>query len=517
MTVFKSTPIRQLLLAVMALIVFHTPALARHSGVSEPLITGLWKADYNAPGDVVIPLYLDLKQTSVGGEISGRVRMTWGFETIQHADVTKHGFTLRFGSDILPLKVEGRRAADKLMITVFDPRTKPVTLQAYRIAALPGKPARLPLPAIANVEPTVRLATPPLGWNSWNRFNEHIDDKAVREIADAMVSSGLRDAGYRYVVIDDSWAAKRGEDGKLRGNSKFPDMKALADYVHSKGLLFGLYSAPGPTTCGGYPGSYGYETQDAQTFADWGVDFLKYDWCSAGDIYSVDEMQAVYQKMGRALADTGRPIVYSICQYGLGDVTRWGPLVGGNLWRTVFDIQSSWASIRKNIELNMPALATVQPNAWADPDMLQVGNGSLTDAENRSHFSLWALAAAPLMLGNDIRVMPESIRAILTNKEVLAINQDIGARPGQRVGTDGPIELWRRELADGSVVIAMVNLTNAPVRYRPDFSKLQVTQTQPGTALRDIWTGQAISQTTDITLQAHDTAIARSLGLTPNP
>lgn len=190
-------------------------------------------------------------------------------------------------------------------------------------------------------------------------------------------------------MIDDTWAA-RSVDGRIKGNSKFPDMKGLANYLHSKGLKFGLYSSPGPTTCGGYVGSYGHETEDALTFAEWGMDYLKYDWCSAGDIYGDKEMRAAYQKMGVALAATGRPIVYSICQYGFGDVTQWGPKVGGNLWRTVQDIQPSWLSTRHNVESHLQVLGDTKRKAWGDPDMLEVGVGSMCDAENRTHMTLWA-------------------------------------------------------------------------------------------------------------------------------
>ena len=192
--------------------------------------------------------------------------------------------------------------------------------------------------------------TPPMGWNSWNLFAQKIDDKTVRTMADAMVSSGMRDAGYIYVNIDDTWEGVRDGQGNLQANHKFPDMKALADYVHSKGLKLGIYSSPGPRTCAGYPASYGHEEQDAKTFAAWGIDYLKYDWCSAGKIYKNDALQPVYQKMGDALAASGRPIVYSLCEYGLGSVEKWGAEVSGNLWRTTGDISDSWGSMIENVE-----------------------------------------------------------------------------------------------------------------------------------------------------------------------
>src|SRR5580698_8233825 len=189
-------------------------------------------------------------------------------------------------------------------------------------------------PALRDVPYNGLAKTPPMGWNSWNLFADKVDDRTVRTMADAMVSSGMRDAGYIYVNIDDTWEGLRDANGVLQTNSKFPDMKALADYVHSKGLKIGIYSSPGSRTCGGYPASYGHEEQDAKMFADWGIDYLKYDWCSASTIYKNEQLQPVYQEMGEALEQTGRPIVFSLCEYGLGDVQTWGSKVGGNLWRT---------------------------------------------------------------------------------------------------------------------------------------------------------------------------------------
>lgn len=188
-----------------------------------------------------------------------------------------------------------------------------------------------------------------MGWNSWNKFHDKFDDATVREMADAMVASGMRDAGYTYIVVDEGWSSYRDSSGNIVGNARFPNMKALADYVHSKGLKIGLYSSPGPQSCGGYMGSYGHEKQDAETFASWGVDYLKYDWCSAFGIYQPTQadLQGAYQKMGEALPATRRPIVYSLCEYGLGDVWTWGADAGGNLWRTTFDISDNWRSMER--------------------------------------------------------------------------------------------------------------------------------------------------------------------------
>jgi alpha-galactosidase len=299
--------------------------------------------------------------------------------------------------------------------------------------------------------------TPPMGWNSWNLFAGKIDDQTVRTIADAMVSSGMRDAGYIYVNIDDTWEGVRDAHGNLQSNHKFPDMKALADYVHSKGMKLGIYSSPGPRTCAGYPASYGHEEQDARTFAAWGIDYLKYDWCSASHIYKNEQLQAVYQKMGEALAATGRPIVYSLCEYGWGSVEKWGPAVSGNLWRTTDDIRDEWSSMIANVEKQVPTAPYAGSGHWNDPDMLEVGHGQMTDDEYRTHMSLWVLAASPLLAGNDVRNMTAATKAILLNKEVIAIDQDPLGKQASPV-KKGDLETWVKPLADGGVAVGVVNL-----------------------------------------------------------
>jgi alpha-galactosidase len=280
-------------------------------------------------------------------------------------------------------------------------------------------------PALHDVPDNGLAKTPPMGWNSWNLFAGKVDDATVRTIADAIVSSGMRDAGYIYVNIDDTWEGVRDADGNLQTNHKFPDMKALADYVHSKGLKLGIYSGPGPRTCAGYPASYGHEEQDARTFAAWGIDYLKYDWCSAATIYKDSELQPVYQKMGGALEATGRPIVYGLCEYGRGQVETWGTKVGGNLWRTTGDINDSWSSMIGNLEKQVPLAPYAGPGHWNDPDMLEIGNGHMTDDEYRTHMSLWALVAAPLLAGNDIRNMSDG-------------NKGHSAEQGSDCGRSGP-------------------------------------------------------------------------------
>jgi alpha-galactosidase len=348
------------------------------------------------------------------------------------------------------------------------------------------------LPAVSYIEPpplhkvpSNGLAkTPPMGWNSWNLFAGKIDDQTVRTMADAMVTSGMRDAGYIYVNIDDTWEGVRDAQGILQTNHKFPDMKALADYVHGKGLKLGIYSSPGPRTCASYPGSYGHEEQDAKTYAVWGIDYLKYDWCSARSVYKEDKLQPVYQKMGDALQATGKPIVYSLCEYGLGAVEKWGPEVGGNLWRTTHDIRDEWSSMIENVEQQVPTAPYAGPGRWNDPDMLEVGNGHMTDDEYRTHMSLWALVASPLLAGNDVRAMSDATKAILLNKEVIAIDQDpLGKQASPR--KNGDLETWIKPLADGSIAVGVVNLGNAPTQAAVNSRDLQ-----PGgtvTTARDLW------------------------------
>ena len=338
-------------------------------------------------------------------------------------------------------------------------------------------------PSVHTVPYNGLAKTPPMGWNSWNLFAEKVDDQTVRTMADAMVSSGMRDAGYVYVNIDDTWEGVRDAQGNLQPNRKFPDMKALADYVHSKGLKLGIYSSPGPRTCGGYPASYGHEDQDAKTFAAWSIDYLKYDWCSAGIIYKDEQNQPVYQKMGDALTATGRPMIYSL-SIGLVNAAKWAPAVGANLWRTTGDISDEWSSMIGNVEKQVPAAPYAGPGHWNDPDMLEIGNGHMTDDEYRTHMSLWALVASPLLAGNDIRSMSDATKAILLNKEVIAIDQDTLGKQASPI-KNGDLETWIKPLADGSVAVGVVNLGNAPAQAALNSRDLQLSG--PVKTARDLW------------------------------
>lgn len=300
-------------------------------------------------------------------------------------------------------------------------------------------------------------ATPPMGWNSWNHFACKVTAADIRAAADAIASNGMKEAGYTYVNIDDCWQGKRDAQGNIQANERFGDMKALADYVHSKGLKIGIYSSPGPKTCAGYEGSYRHEEQDAKQYAAWGFDYLKYDWCSAEKVYQASQMPEIYKKMHDALAATGRPIIFSLCQYGLDRVWRWGASVGGNLWRTTDDISDHYDRMAL-IGFGQNGLERFAgPGHWNDPDMLEIGNGGMKHDEYITHMSLWSILTAPLLAGNDLSKMSAADLAILTNKEVIAVDQDAKGVQGHRVAQEGPLEVWAKPLADGSYAVGLFN------------------------------------------------------------
>jgi len=309
--------------------------------------------------------------------------------------------------------------------------------------------------------------TPPMGWNSWNKFACNVNEDLIKSVADAIASNGMKDTGYEYVVIDDCWQVSRDANGNIVADAtRFPSgMKALADYVHSKGLKFGLYSDAGAKTCQGRPGSQGHEYQDARTYASWGVDYLKYDWCNTATRNS----EEAYTTMRDALAATGRPIVFSICEWGKSQPWLWAGSVG-NLWRTTGDIQDRWEGRKKwgdgsccsngmldIVDQQVGIASYAGPGHWNDPDMLEVGNGGMTNTEYRAHFSLWCLLAAPLMAGNDVRSMTPGTKEILTNKEVIAVDQDPLGMEGTRVAKNGDLEVWSKQMADGSRAVILLN------------------------------------------------------------
>lgn len=324
--------------------------------------------------------------------------------------------------------------------------------------------------------------TPPMGWNSWNRFGPFISERLVLETADALIASGMRDAGYRYVVIDDAWhESVRDDDGELVENRwAFPHgMRWLSGEIHRRGLRFGLYTCAGTRTCQGYPGSRGCEARDVRRFASWGVDFMKVDWCHTEGLRGRD----VYPVWSEAVRATGRPMVLSICEWGRDRPWEWAGTVG-HLWRTSPDIQDTWQSLVETLDRQADLHAFAGPGHWNDPDMLEVGNGGMTDEEYRAHFSLWAILAAPLMAGNDLREMSASTREILTAPEVIAIDQDPLGRQARRVRSDGDIEVWSRPLADGAHAVVVLNRGDAPASVAVRWTDLGLARV---VRVRDVW------------------------------
>ncbi len=321
--------------------------------------------------------------------------------------------------------------------------------------------------------------TPPMGWNSWNTFGCDINEELVKGIADAMVENGFRDAGYEYLILDDGWMAmERDEYGRLYGDTlKFPGgMKALGEYIHSKGLKFGIYNCAGFKTCGGYPGSRGYEYIDAQSYADWGVDYLKYDWCNTEKL----KAEGAYLTMRDALYATGRPIVFSICEWGDSNPWKWGKEIG-HLWRVSGDIincwdcevgHGSWSSwgIWKIINMRKDIRKYAGPGHWNDLDMMEVGN-DLTDAQNRSHFAMWAMLASPLIMGNDIRNATPDVIKTLSNEGVIAINQDSLGIQAFRFSNENNIETWIKPLTKDDWAIVFVNMNEEEYELEFDWLK----------------------------------------------
>ncbi|CUW31645.1 glycoside hydrolase family 27 protein [Streptomyces reticuli] len=386
----------------------------------------------------------------------------------------------------------------------------------------------------AQAAPGSPALTPPLGWNSWNSFGCGITEAQVRQAADAMVSSGMKAAGYQYVVVDDCWFdPQRDPAGNLRANpTKFPSgMKALGDYIHGKGLKFGIYQAPNEKTCaqgvGTYPGSTGskgHEAQDAATFASWGVDYLKYDWCSGSGTLS--EQIARFTTMRDALRATGRPIVYSINPNSFhsptGDKYDWGQVA--DLWRTTEDLLDIWQNTNTNsypmgvgnvLDVTAPLAAQSGPGHWNDPDMLVVGRPGLSLTESRSHFALWALLSAPLMAGNDIRTMSADVSAILRNPRLLAVNQDALGAGGRRVRDDGDTEVFAKRLSDGSVAVGLFNRGSSTATITA--TAAQVGLSGGSFTLTDLWTGGTSSTSGQISasVPAHGVAVYRMTGGSP--
>jgi alpha-galactosidase len=333
--------------------------------------------------------------------------------------------------------------------------------------------------------------TPPMGWNSWNKFGCNVSEDLIRQAADALVSTGMKDAGYQYIVIDDCWQVSRDNEGNIVPDAqRFPSgVKKLADYIHSKGLKFGIYSDAGTGTCQNRPGSRGYEFQDARQYAAWGVDYLKYDWCN----HSTQNSQASYAIMRDALAKSGRPIVFSLCEWGSTQPWLWAKDIG-NLWRTTGDIVPKWSTQKKDDFLGVVEILDLQdglqtyagPGHWNDPDMLEVGNPGMSPTEYRSHFVMWCILAAPLMAGNDIMHMTDDTRAILTNREMIAIDQDALGIQGHRVRKDGDLEIWSKQLSDGSRAVALLNRGAGEQKMTANWTDIGYPESLSA-QVRDIW------------------------------
>ncbi len=476
--------------------------------IAQTDLTGFWVLRTPTGDGNFRESFLDLNQA--GEQVTGKVIM--GRRQQEIAEGTFKDGKLHFVVNLLGQKNTTRqivydgKAAEggKLALTTSFPGRNPVTGEMERSrpeAALP--PPRLPLPELHDVPDNGLARTPPMGWNSWNKFAGRVTAADVRGMADAMVSSGMSKAGYTYINIDDTWEGPRDSAGNITTNKKFPDMKALADYVHSKGLKIGIYSSPGPKTCAGYEGTYGHEEQDAKQWAAWGFDYVKYDWCSAGDIYKDEDMQAVYQKMGDALRNAGRPIVFSLCQYGRAEVWKWGPKVGGNLWRTTGDISDRWSSLdRIGFGPAVPGRLTqldiassIKPGAFNDPDMLEIGNGGMSAEEYRLHMSLWSLLAAPLLAGNDLRTMTDEIKNILMNTEVIAVDQDPAVKPARKVSEQGTSIVIARPLADGSKAVGLFNRGEEPAQISVNWEGLGMSGKNP--KVRDLWTHKDVAVSGD--------------------
>jgi alpha-galactosidase len=506
------------------------------SNKKEDRVSGTWVAKMKSPmGEMELVYHLKI----IDGKIIGTQELPFGDSPIVDGVVTGDTFhftvALESFGQIQNREVTGKIVDDTLVLTPAMPAPPPgagppassgsgggfhigpvvakrgVPTPSFRAApvdyaALP----RVALPALHSVPYNGLAKTPPMGWNSWNKFQTHIDDKTVREIADSIVDSGMLNAGYRYVIIDDGWQnSQREPDGTLRPNSNFPDMKALADYVHAKGLKLGIYSSPGPRTCGGYVGSYGHEEQDAQMYAAWGIDYLKYDWCSASRVWKDNDMRAAYQKMGDALQQTGRHVVYALCQYGRANVESWGAQVGGNLWRTTGDIRDRYESMTE-IGFAQSRLAPYAgPGHWNDPDMLEIGNGGMSIDEYKTHFSLWAMAAAPLIAGNDLRNMTPEARDIMLNKEIVAVDQDPLGKAGSQAAEQGEIAIWTKPLSSGDYAVGLFNRGSQEMRTVIRWKEFGWKRKHK---VRDLWAHVDLGTITDsysTTVPAHGVVVIR--------
>lgn len=387
--------------------------------------------------------------------------------------------------------------------------------------------------------------TPPMGWNSWNKFECNINENIIRNAADAMVSHGMKEAGYSYILIDDCWQVGRDSLGFIVADpEKFPSgIKVLADYVHSKGLKFGIYSCAGRKTCGNRPGSRGHEFQDAMSYANWGMDYLKYDWCNTEGQNAPES----YSLMRDALFEAGRPIVFSLCEWGLSKPWEWASQVG-HLWRSTGDIRNNWdipdakegkcwaGGVLINLDMQQGLEKYAGPGHWNDPDMLQVGNGGLTENEARSHFSLWCMLAAPLIAGNDLTQMDPVSKDILINKDMIAIDQDKLGKQGYKIKDYGEIEVYYKPLNNSDMAICFFNRLDYPIQVEFDWTSMSLSATRDSKPLLlglqidrkdnyiegqysiwNVWQKKSVGTTSQkfiASLQSHDVIVLRLTSVT---
>jgi alpha-galactosidase len=417
---------------------------------------------------------------------------------------------IRFGAEGLPPGLRLDPTTGRISGSVAVPGTHVVTLTATNGHGTATRPFRIV------VGETLAL-TPHMGWNSWYVWENHVTDRIMREAADAIVKSGLADHGYQYVNIDDCWAvrpgakepdlqgAERDAEGRVNTNARFPAMKALTDHIHGLGLKAGIYTSPGPKTCAGHVGAWQHEEPDAARFVEWGFDFLKYDWCSYGDIAgkdpSVEAMQKPYRQMSAILKRQPRDVVLNLCQYGMGNVWEWGREVGGNSWRTAGDLGLTFEGIAASLfrdGFDVYADNDLHrfggPGAWNDPDYLLIGYLSnwkgataptpLTPNEQYTHVSLWSLVAAPLIFSGDVTRLDPFTLSLLTNDEVIDVDQDPLGRPGRRVWKQGPLEVWARDLEDGSKAVGLFNRGEGTVDVGATWADLGLSGRQ---SVRDLW------------------------------
>jgi hypothetical protein len=347
--------------------------------------------------------------------------------------------------------------------------------------------------------------TPAMGWNSWNVFGLRVTDQDIRNAADMLVNSGLINHGWTYINIDDGWeSAERLTNGEITGNEKFPDMVALSEYIHSKGLKFGIYTSPGPKTCGGYLGSYQHEAQDIKTYEKWNVDYLKYDWCSYmkpkvggfSDLFREEKSKAPYLKMSLFILNANRDIVYSICQYGFGNVEKWGKEVGGNSWRTTLDIVDTWRSVSKILNKQKELAPYASLGHYNDPDMLVLGVVGwnkdsrmcrLTEEEQRLHFSMWSMFASPLLLGCDLTKIDSFTMKLITNDDIIALNQDKLGQQATLIDQKNKIQVWKKELSNQSIAVAIVNLSKKEKKHSLSLSEVSA---ENYSKITDLWSKQ---------------------------